>query len=92
MLMRHILICGSLGPKTYLHVTFREKVYEDEMWVYIFYTTFTWKASYSKKNRGKIWSKVYIGLHVKWPLFLPDFNENLLSSTNFRNMLKYRIS
>jgi hypothetical protein len=26
---------------------------------------------------SEMWSKMYIGLHVKYPLFLSDFNENL---------------
>jgi hypothetical protein len=33
----------------------------------------------------EIWSKLYIGLHVKYPLFLYDFNE-----TNFLKILKYQ--
>jgi len=35
--------------------------------------------------------KMYIGLHVKYPLFLSDFNENLNFSIDFRKMLKYQI-
>ena len=27
---------------------------------------------------------MYIGLHVKYPLFLPDFNETLIFLTEFR--------
>jgi hypothetical protein len=36
-------------------------------------------------------SKIYIGLHAEFPLFLSDFNETWISSTNFRNTLKYQI-
>ena len=37
-----------------------------------------------------IWSKMYIGLHVKRPLFLFDFNETF--STDFRKKIKYHMS
>ena len=35
---------------------------------------------------------MYIGVSVKYLLFLPDFNETSISSTDFRKILKYRIS
>jgi hypothetical protein len=35
-----------------------------------------------RRNKGS-WSKIYIGLHVKYPLFLSDFNETWTFSTDF---------
>ena len=35
---------------------------------------------------------MYIGLHVKYPLFLSDFNETRIFSTVFRKILKCQIS
>ena len=35
---------------------------------------------------------MYIGLYVKYPLFLSDFSDILTLSTDFRKMLQYQIS
>jgi hypothetical protein len=37
-----------------------------------------------KKELSEIWSKMYIGLHVKYPLFLSDFNETWICSTDLK--------
>jgi len=39
-----------------------------------------------------MWSKVYIGPHVKYPLFLSDYSETWIFSTDFRNVYKHQIS
>jgi len=35
---------------------------------------------------------MYIGLHVKYPLFLSDFTEIWIFATYFRKILSYQIS
>ena len=35
---------------------------------------------------------MYVGLHIKYPLFLLDFNETLIFGTDFSEKLKYQIS
>jgi len=35
---------------------------------------------------------IYISLHVKYPLFLSDFNKTWIYLTDFQRILKYQIS
>jgi adenine-specific DNA methylase len=35
--------------------------------------------------------KIYIGRHVKYPLFLSYFNESWISTKDFRKILKHQI-
>jgi len=58
----------------------------------IFSTTFGCSISHSKKKCERYGIKMYIGFHVKYPLFLSDFNEALIFSTYFRKILKHKIS
>jgi hypothetical protein len=63
------------------------------MLVLIFSTTFIWNISYSTENWA-VYDQKYmnVGLHVKYLLFLSDFNETWIFLTDFLTMFKYQIS
>ena len=57
-----------------------------------FYTTFVCSISHCNKN-SKIWSYMYVGLHVNHPLFLSDFNETWTFSAHIfwkRSNIEFR--
>jgi hypothetical protein len=70
---------------------FRKDVTEHKMCVLIFSTTLSKTFLLLRRNKRDKINK-YIGLHVKYSLFLSDFNETCISSTDFRKILKYQIS
>ena len=45
-----------------------------------------------RRNEQGMIKKMYFGVHVKYPLFLSDFNETWICATDFRKILKYQIS
>jgi hypothetical protein len=78
----------------------RENSIQHKMRVSIFFTYFTWNTSHSKNNSARYYLNVhrssrevpllYIGLHVKYPLFFSDFNETWSCSTHFRKISKLK--
>ena len=56
------------------------------MCVLIFSATFVWTISILRRTeQGMI--KMYIGLHVKYPLFLSDFNESWTETWTYPYLL-----
>jgi len=98
MHMRHIVNSVLSGSPIFLCIIpptarlSREKVTEQEMCVLINTTTFAQKNSHSKKNWVGYDQKCILVFNVNCPLFLFDFNETCIFSTDFRKMLKYQIS
>jgi hypothetical protein len=58
--------------------TISEKVIGNKMCILIFCTPCSLSEEFSK-----ILSKIYIGVHAKYLLFLPDFNETSILSNDF---------
>ena len=82
--MLRIVIDGQSRSTTFFHIISqtarlpnKKKVIEYKMCVLIFSTTSVSNFSHSKKNWGRYDQKMYIDLHVKYPLLLSDFNETL---------------
>jgi len=76
--MRHIFSCGL--PALQYFSTVSHKWYDKKKLLHIkcvliSSTTFVWSISHSTKNVTRYdKKKTYIGLYVKYPLFLSEFN------------------
>ena len=53
------------------------------MWILTSSTTSVWNISHSMKNWA-IYDQKHVGLHVKYPLLLSDFNKTWIFSKHFR--------
>jgi hypothetical protein len=69
----------------------KKNVIETEMYVLIFSTAFVWNVFSFQAELSEIWSKMYIGLHVKYSLFLSDFNGTWTLLKDFSEKRKYQI-
>ena len=56
-------------------------------------SNFVWNISHTKKNSGRYCHKcTYVGLHMQYLLFMTDFTQTWIFSTDFWKILKYQIS
>jgi len=69
---------------------FGKKVAEHKIGDLIFPQNFCLKRFSFEEELNEI-SKMYIGLHVKYSLFVFGVNKTLIFSAYFRNVLKYQI-
>jgi hypothetical protein len=73
-------------PRYLIRNTILEETFiENKMFISIFCITFVSNIFRTKKNWGDI--KMYIGLPLTYPLFLSDFHEPWIFSSNFRKIL-----
>jgi len=96
--------CGAHEPHCHLwpvllysifpHSHKRHDFWKEKLTVklfFIFSTSFVGPFLILRRTeRGMI--KKYLGLYVNCPLFLSEFNENLIFSTDFRKIIQYQIS
>jgi hypothetical protein len=98
MRMRRIAICSLPRSTIFFHIISQtarfsgKKSYWTQNSYFEFSTTFVCSISHSKKKWARYDPKMYIGLYVKYRLFLSDFNITLIFSTCFRKILIYQIS
>ena len=95
--MGHIFIC-SLPRYTIFFLIMsqtvrfsKKKNYWTKKFILISPTKFVWNISHSKRT-ARYMTKNVEWFHVKYSLFLSDFNENWIFSMVFRKIFKYRIS
>ena len=94
MHMHHIIMwplqLWYIFPHLINGMTF-DKGTEHKIWVLIFSTNFSGTFLILRIiERNMI--KICIGLHSKYPLFLPNANKLWIFSTDFRRIFKYKIS
>jgi hypothetical protein len=95
MRVHHIVICGLprstiFFPHYFANVTIKRTEHENVCFDFVYNFCPTYFPFYEELR--KIWSKMYIGLHVKYPLLLSDFNKPWIFSLYFGQILKYKIS
>jgi len=81
------LACPGLQHFTTTH-NFQKKTITHKTCVFIFPKTFVWNISHSRKNWVGVWSKMYIALRVKYPLFLSNFLDRFSKTIPISNFMK----
>jgi len=88
MRMCHSVFCGLPGSTKYFYLISKTKPFSKKkllnikMCVLIFSTNLS-EISFILEELSEILLKMYIGLHVKCPVFLSDFHETWIFSTIF---------
>ena len=97
MRMRHCVMCPVRLHNIFPHYLINEKFFEKKkiiehkicILIFFFLQIFS-EAFFVIRKLSEIWQKMYIGLHVKYPLFLSDFSKTLCFSADFRKIFKYQ--
>jgi hypothetical protein len=88
MRMRHIVICGLPRSTVLFHISKMARFSKTRYWIqnvcFGFFYNFRLKHISFYEEVSEMWSDICIGLHVKNPLFLSDFNETWIFSQVFK--------
>jgi hypothetical protein len=93
MRMRHMVIYCLSTSTIFFHIVINGMIFEKDKLLNVkcvlwFSLQTLYETFIILRRTEEIWSKIYIGLHVKLPLLLSDFNETWNFSTDFRKLLK----
>ena len=99
MRMHHIVMC-DLPRSCNIFVLYftngmifeKKKLLNTKMCVSMFSISFVWNIFHSKNNRERCFKKMYVGLYIKYPLFLSDLNKTCIYSAVVRKIRKYQTS
>jgi len=90
-----ILVCLALpyfSTLSHKQHNFWKKIMEHKIRLLISSTIFVWNISILWDEFSEVLPEMATDFHVKYPLFLSDFNQGWIFLTHFRNILKYQIS
>ena len=96
MRVRHTVIYDLSVPTIFYDIIsqtarFSKSNVTEHIKCFVFLCNFFWHISHCKKNSTRC-HKWIIGLHLKCSLFLSDFNETWILSTDFRKIFKCQFS
>jgi len=90
--MRHIVISGLSSSIVFFDSFRKKKATERKIRNLIFSTTFISIVSHPKNISARYDQNCISSLHEQYRVFLSDFNETWIFSTDFRKIFKYKIS
>jgi hypothetical protein len=93
--MRLIVTCGLSGYTIFFHISHKRHDFRrvtEHKSVFWFSLQLSSETFLIPRGNERDMIKNVHGLHIKYPLFLSDFNETWIFSTVFRKPLKYQIS
>jgi len=91
--MRHTVICGLSRSTIFFHVISKKGTFSETKNVcFDFLYNFYGNTSQFQEELNDIRSQRYNVIHLTYLLFLSDFNETWIFSTDFRKLFKYKIS